>query len=420
MIGWTARLVRSDGALAASSNGVKSLGRLAATIVVARIGGVDAVGLLTITIAIEAILISTLNAMFASPAAVLCPGRRRSLRAIIHTEAERMQLVSGVVLAAGTAIAGLVAGLDPVLSIILAAYLSLAITYQARRSTRLTEFRSGRVFAAELLIAVLGLAGPLAALLFELDPVALFWSAQAAAHLIGIIWLPSAARSAAPAPRATRIAQGMLLTTGRAMVMGSLANSLSLRSHAFLISFLLGREAVGLFGAASTFAAPIRMLSGALRGVMLPRFAQRQRSGGELNRDRRVMLAALLGVAASAWVADLLAPLMIGVVYGSEFEGAAVLVPLCVVLALLAMMSSIVACTRQAAGESGAVARIRVVCALVTPVLFGFGLMTGGLAYGLSWCIIAELACLLVLWSPRSGKVRARGRQDRPLQPALR
>ena len=395
MIARATHIARSDAAMATGSNAIRALGRLLATVTIARVGGVDAVGLLTITIAVEAILISMLNAMFASPATVLCPGRRSSIRAIIHAKAEQIQAIAGMILGASAVLIGLAFRLEMIFVLALASYFLLASVYQARRSTRLAEFRSRRVLAAELVIAPIGVLGPLAAPWLGMDPLAAFWLAQAFAHGLGFLFLPAALMGEVPRRRATQVARGSILRTGREMMTGSLAASMSSRTHAFLITLVLGQAPVGIYGASNTFAAPIRMLSGAIRGVILPRLAERQRRGAQVRVNWWITTVALISVVAAAWSSAMIAPAAVYAIYGDKFSEAASLVPVCVVLALVGMATSMAACVRQAAGESRYVARIRVIASIVSPVLFAGALFTGDLGEAVMVCVIIEGLCLI-------------------------
>ena len=93
----TLSILTRDATSATLSTMTRSLGRLFAMIVIARSAGLSGVSSLALCVSIETIVICTLNAMFASPPAVLCPGRRRDLRAAVHDFAERAQLYAGLV-----------------------------------------------------------------------------------------------------------------------------------------------------------------------------------------------------------------------------------------------------------------------------------------------------------------------------------
>lgn len=71
------------------------------------------------------------------------------------------------------------------------------------------------------------------------------------------------------------------------------------------------------------------------------------------------------------------------------------------------MATSIVACARQAAGESGHVARVRVVASIASPVLFALGLSINGLSAGLVACVLIEAASLVALSKPVRSDVTA-------------
>ncbi len=381
------------------SNAVRSACRLVAMVFVARTGGVEAVGWLAMTVAIEAIVISTLGAFFASPAAVLAPGRRRTLRLVVHRHAEQLQSRSGLVLALACALAGISAGVEFTLVLSYCSYMAVAPLYQSRRSTHLSEFSSRRVLAAECMIGLFGVTGPAIAPRLSLDPLTSYWAAQAIGHGVSFLWVPAACPNIRARASASIAARRSILATGRAMVLGSLANSCSVRLHPILISIMLGSASAGLFGAASTFGAPIRMLGGTLRGVLLPRFARRQRVLSRTDLGLLTLAGVLLAMAACCGLVKVLAPIGVQTFFGPEFVDAAALVPLCVLLALMGTATSVVVCLRQASGESHMVARVRVVCSGLAVFLFMIGILTGGLAAGILGCTIAEFLCLLVLWT---------------------
>ncbi len=396
-------MMRRDAFAAAGSTAVRSAGRLAAMVSVARLGGVDGVAFVTLCVTVEIIVISALNALFAGPAAVLCPGRRSDLRRLIHRVAERSQLLVGM-LVSGVGLGVLafsgIGAESGVAAVLFVLYLSVAAAFQAKRSTRISEFHARPVLAWELAIAAAAVGAPVGSTIWSGDPVAWFWGGQLLVQLVAVLSLSVGRHPVAAGARVRRVARRSLLSTGWKMLAGSVAVSLAGRTQPLIIAVLLGPVGVGMYGAANAFGAPLRMAVASVRGVVLPRFAKAHRGGGVAIATVRPgwIFGGAGAVVAGVGVSGLVAPWLLGGLFGSEFVSAAPLVPLVVLHAIIASAGAILATLRQAEGQSGRCAAIRWCAAAATPPLMWVGGMTGGVPGLLLALVVSELAVVASLW----------------------
>lgn len=398
MIGAVRRVLQKDATWAAASGACRSLGRMAAMVLLARYAGVADVAIMTLLVSIEAIAVSALNALLASPQSVLAPGRRSRLRFALRQVSERLQCGAGLVLGLGIVAAGLFLGDARLVTLAFGAALISGSAYQAVRSSRITAFDARPVFAAEMMIALVGIGLPIASVLGGFDALLAYWFGVAGSQLLGFVLLRNACRVCVSA-RVGYILRRKLLQQGGKMFAGSVALSLGQRVQPALIGLVLGAGPLAVFGVANTVAAPVRMVSGLSRGVLLPRFALAERDGrrclgGGLNRLR---VAVFGGVCALVLV--LAAPLAMPLVFGDLFGGHELLSGLLVLQACIAGVSSVLVSKAQAGGMSGACAVLRWLLGVATVAGMLVAMPLLGLLGVVAVMLIVEVSAVLgLLW----------------------
>ena len=411
MIGRMRDLLRRDAFHAALSTSVRSAGRLVATMLLARFAGMEAFAAITLSLAIEAIFISALNAVFVAPAAIIAPGRREALRRTIHAAAERSQTVAAgvcVVVGFGVALSG---ALTPEVVVPFACALGASAILQARRSTRIAEFRSGPLVWVESGLALVGVASAWAGAKFPDEAYALYWSGQAVAQAAMLLCLPGV-RQGPSGMWCRRVVNAAMWRTGLKVLAGSTAMNLSGRSQPLLLSAILGPGAVAAWGAIGVLGAPIRMASGILRGIALPRLAQRQRSCGRGvgTFGARWMLGSALCVPVVFLLLDAVSPVIVSLLLGARFVDSAWLGPIIGTQAILAAWASFVSAQLQVEGRSGWVSAARWLIAAISLPLLWLGADTGQMT-GFAWAglLIEGGGCVaLALLLVRSRHAEAR------------
>lgn len=395
MIARVRSLIVSDAAAAGASSAVRALGRLIAAVALTRSAGLESMGVFAILSAVEAILVSSINALLASPAAVLAP-RHPKLSASICAAAERLQLwtgaaVNGLLLAIACSLSD---AFEPALIAAFSAMLFSAFVFQAKRSTLIVTRRARVVLYAELAIAAATALAPIAAVLFGVDPLTALLLAAAGTQLIA-----SAAWSLR-APRArvsTRRLARSIARLGAGMLGGSVAVSISGRCPPLLISAILGLDAAGIFAVASTFAAPIRMVSGSIRGPLLPRLAAMRSRRPIIQQSAPTAVVGAAAVAACFW--PISAPLL-EAVFGADAAAAAHAAPLALLLALFATVSSLIVTEQHARKNVMRSTAVRAAHAALAPLAMLAGIAAAGLEGALVGLCLAELAAVFALRSP--------------------
>jgi len=412
VIGALRKALATDAAPAVVSTAVRSVGRMVAAIVIARMTGLDGFATFTLLVTVELISVNAINALLASPPTVLAQGRRSQLRSVLFRTAERTQTLAAWPLSLAMMGILVASGLPLLIAGAFSGYLFISTIFQARRATYIARFNSRPVLRAEALIACAAIAVPLAGMLTNADVLLTFWISQAIVHGLALLWIRPTARTLA-SRRAWRVARGVILRTGAKMLAGSIATSVSGRSLPLLIGWLIGPAAIGVFGAANTAAAPIRLLSGSIRGALLPRLSgARGRDAARwtgANTAKLFIIAVGGGLAIVA--ASAIASPLLTLVFGDEFRESQRLVPLVVAVALVALASSSVSTFRQGQGASGFCAFVRWMAAAATPLVAFAGASLGGLQGVVIGSVALEVAILAVLIvGPRQRKGHQRSR----------
>ncbi len=390
--------IRSDASQATMSTVVRSVGRIVALIVLARVADVNTVAVYTIMTALEQVIISAANAMCSSPAAVLSAGRRDALRTAALRCAERIQIWASIPLVTIAVVGFVVWGhASDIEALAFGAVLFSGIAYQARRSSMIALFRSTRVLVVELCIAASIALGPVAAWIDDSDPLLALWGALGLVQLSAVLWLPF--RAARMPVRVCRVIRRSILRTGWRMLAGSLAVSASGRSQSLILSAFVAPGVVAMYGIANSFAAPVRLIGGAVRAPLLPRIAMCDKASVAAVVQPRWILGAIALVTVGSLVAQAAAPVCIELVYGPRYVSAASLVGPLVAWALTWCVGSLLVVAHQAAGRSGWCAVVRWFGAALAVV----GMIIGEAALGvvgIVWAaLLSEVAVVAVFVS---------------------
>lgn len=387
--------VLGDASQATLSTVIRSVGRIIALIVLARVADVNTVAIYTVMTAIEQAVISAANALCSSPAVVLSAGRRNNLRLAALLSAERLQLWGSIPLVV-MAVAGCAAwGYAPdAAALAFGAVLLSGVAYQARRSSLVALFRSTRVLIAEVLIAVFVVAGPVIAYVLNFDPLLALWFGLGFVQLTVIAWLPIGVVRMSPWVR--RILRRAILQTGWRMLAGSLAVSASGRSQSLILSAFVTPGVVAMYGIANSFAAPVRLVGGAVRAPLLPRITLCNEASIAAVVRPKWIVGTIALITAGSLCAHITAPVCIELVYGARYSDAGALVGPLVAWALTWCVGSLLVVAHQAAGRSGWCAAVRWCGAAVAVV----GMLIGGATLGVTGIVwaaaLSEVAVVVV------------------------
>ena len=359
---------------------VRSLSRMALGVLVARWAGPESYAVFVLLLAVEVIVHTATNSLFAMPAATLAPGLAREERdALLRVGAHRHGAVTLLACVLALPLVPLLAR-DAGVAVYLgfAATLGLAGVQNYLRTWLSATFRARGMFAAELPSTLLP-AGVLALLAWSggHDLMAAYWWLRALGATVSVLWmLCSVVGESSDAEPPEGTARG-LTRMGRHMFLGSLANSVSSRLQPFVLAMVATAADIGVFGAASTFVGPLRMQSVALASVLRPRLALHHG-----RRDRRAALRAVaLGLLLSCGAGLGLTVLFL--LAGEELArlvfGEAFAVPLAGVLpwaasyASLAGGTAILAIVLQTVDSAATTARLRAMAGAVSlGLLFPF------------------------------------------------
>lgn len=404
------RALQSDASRATASTVIRSVGRIVAMIVLARVADVGTLAIYTVMTAVEQVVVSAANAMCSSPAAVISAGRRDELRRAALLSAERMQVWSAVPIVV-IAVAGFIVwGAAPdIEALAFGAALLAGIVYQARRSSMIALFRSSRILWAEMVIAAAVALGPVIAVNGSGDPLVMLWVLLAVSQLAALPLLSIS--SARASKRAMRVVRRSIVSAGWRMLAGSLAVSAGGRSQSMILAAFVAPGMVAMYGVANSFAAPIRLVGGAVRAPLLPRIALCSAESVRAAVTPVRMAAVVAAIAACSLLAQAAAPACIALVYGDRYAEAAQLVGPFVAWALVWCVGSLLVIAHQAAGRSGWCAAVRWVGAAGAVG----GMVAGAAVFGVTgvvWAaLLGEAAVVSVFVSglhPRRARVLSR------------
>ena len=317
----------SDKHYAFAGNVARSLARMVLAIGIARAAGRDAFAVYVLLVAVEIVWTTVANSVYVEPMLTVSPAYPPAERdGLLRVGLEAHGWACGLTAVLGVALSPVVGWLTGVSVPMLvgfcvsAAAVSLA---QGMRAACRAAFQSKMALFAD----GFGLGVPLAAVGWAAwtgrDPVLVYWWANAAGHLLSSGAMATRSRGMrGDAGRAPAEGLARAKAMGPPMLWGSAANQVSARAHPFVLQGLAGAVATAGFGAASTFAGPLRMLSVALGNVLRPRLALHHGAGRPHDVRRALRLAlglTLAGGAGLAGVALVFGGALAGFAFGPEF-----------------------------------------------------------------------------------------------------
>lgn len=166
----------------------------------------------------------------------------------------------------------------------------------------------------------------------------------------------------------------LILSKGRAMLVGSLANSVCSRVQPFVLGSVGGLLAVAGFGAAWTLIGPMRMFASAMSGILRPRLAMHSHANNS-SAFRKSLFKGYVFVGffggLGVLVSLLVGPELVSVLFGSELRSAGWFLPLAMAYASLDVITSIQMIALQVSRENGAIlaSKLRIVAAIVSGTL---------------------------------------------------
>lgn len=184
--------------------------------------------------------------------------------------------------------------------------------------------------------------------------------------------------------------------SGRAMLVGSLANSTCTRVQPFAIGLIASMQQVAQYGAIWTLVGPLRMLSVALTSILRPRLSKyyntQQTKRFHSNFRHALMLVAAFGFAAIV-CSFFLGPLVMRKLFGEDFEVASHLLPLSLLYATIDASTSCQIVALQIGHSNGPIitTKLRIQAALLSLSLLVPFTYYWGLTGTISGLLIAEL-----------------------------
>ncbi|MCR9247385.1 MAG: hypothetical protein NXI31_20335 [bacterium] len=333
-----------DAHAAVLDSGVRSLGRLLLGVVAARCAGADGYAVFVMLVAIEVVSTSFANALFAMPLLTIAPGLEEGERAAASQWTQRRVVRAGTLVAlGGVAIAFPVTGFLDIGALTVVAFgcaVGASIVADGMRAVRQAYFEAQRTVFADGVAALV----PLLTVLW-LAPVgdaAITWlffgvsAGQAAAAMR----MHRASTTNVPA-RSTRDA---LRELARPFAAGSAITSVTSRTQPLILGLVASTAEIALFGAAVALVGPMRLVTGALSGVLRPRLSRAVGRGGlgdpatTLGRG----IALQLGFGCCVLVAVTVAGEQLSeFVFGAGFAGVGGALPLAALFAVLEGLGAI-------------------------------------------------------------------------------
>jgi len=395
---------KSDKVFGISAIAARSLSRLFAAVLLARICGPELYGVFVLCIAIESVSTALLNACNLAPMLSIGPGLPEDQREAFLRHAARRHVRWSVGFGlAGSAIAMAISTTQ--LGWLYWTAFALAMIggscLNAVRAIQQARFQIRRGFTAE----VLGVAVPVlaVALTKTCDPASVltvyFLTAAIAAGAASVSLLTSwpdhqtAILSMVPPTVRIRFAR-----MGLPMAIGSVANSACSRIHPFVLQAAAGFAAVGTFGVASTTIGPIRMLSMALCSIIRPRLSLLSSQGpNALGLASKICaLLAILG-AIGVLLCLLVGTQAITWVFGADYAAVGELLPLACIFATLEAIAAVLVVALQVLHEDGPAraTRLRIVTSSVALLLVWPACQFAGASGAFTTLCITEL---MFLW----------------------
>ena len=380
---------------------LRCLSRMITVIVFARAFTPEWFGVFVVLIGVETILVCVLSSVCTSPVPLIASGRSVRVRAAVMRSGNRMQLYL-------TAICVLIA--SPFLLILDLSHPWLLVSFpcsiiavsamNARHTDCTASFRSGRLFVAEIMIAICCIGSLLLPVSNPEIRVAVYWTAQSAAMVIASVWINPNRSVGRVSPRISRVSRRMILRKGIDMLSGSVALSAQNRIQPILVAFVLGPAGAGIYGAMNMFAAPLRLGCLSIRSVYLPRVSKKLRTPAPaslVSSDTIMLVAGLLGIVFVSACSLLIASPLIRMVLGDEYAGSSHALPVAVFGAGLGIISTIMVCEIQAMGKTNLTAKYRWLAAVASIISIVPLMNTLGISGVFASIAIGEIIMIVAL-----------------------
>ncbi len=386
-----------------------SVSRFAGGIVLTKLSGPEALAQYILLTAIMTFAQSIPSALRLTPMINLATGKTNMERERIfrwtHRQV-RQSIIAGILIGALCYPFSVYCGLNPALYFSFVAATLLGLELQFQRAYSQARFKMKRTLVADLAGVALHAAttGIVWALLNS--PMIGFWLGLSLSSLLSILIIsqgnnPKLARHQSTS-NLKKLNQAIehARSSGKAMLIGSLANSTCSRLAPFILQTVGGLLAVANFGAAWTILGPMRMISGAINGTLRPRLALYSNSGDQeaFNRVLSLTILGTLVIGAIGTVTSFFTgPFLIRTLFDPSLEQASMLLPLAVIYATLDVTTTTQMIALQTNREDGAklAAKLRIYSAtisltLIYPAIHWMGAIGAFLAL-----LTAELAYLV-------------------------
>lgn len=359
--------------------GVNAAARVGLGIGVARTAGTESFAIWVALVTVEVLLSTLLSAGWLTALGSIAPR-------LPVTDAENLLAHGcrrGLLLAGGTTIAiTLATPLAALCGVPVAVHLAFAaatgawLASSVHATVLVAAYRSAAAVHAQALAYLPPFIAIGASAFAGADPLVAVFLASAGGQLGAALWMRRAVPRATTAKLEPRLA-GEVSATGRAALLGSVANSVCTRVQPFALAWLGGPIAVALFGAANTLAGPLRVLAGAAGDVLRPRLARHQGPHGDPAVARRLLLLtfAAVGPGGVALVAVCAAfGERIGTrIFGGRFLGIGEVMPAAAIFVTMAAVVHVLVVALQTRSLEGTqlATRARAIAAAATLVLVG-------------------------------------------------
>lgn len=400
--------LKSDKLNSLGGSAVLSLGRLGATVAMARIASPEDFARFILLVSASVIFLNIPMSSILTPmvnrAGGLDAGGRRAMMEWTHLRLLRFLGIGGVVALPGVWLA-------PMGGLSLAVYLGFIATVLSggellyQRSRLQVLFRMSRAFWADVLGLSGMVLGVVLAVFLDLSVLACFWWGSFAGQGLAIAMMQLGAGESVSKTKLSGSVLEKVRKEGYYMLGGSLANSAGARLQPFILAGVGTALTVAQFGMAWTLVGPIRMLSGGLSSVLRPRLAVFH-GQGDVIRFQRMLISvqSLIGAAGlgATVVGVFWGSEIAGLVFGNGLQGVGRLVPLALLYGTVDALttSQMIALQIKVPNGAGRASRFRLEAAIVSLLLlvpacyFGgaWGAFCGLLAAELGYALRAGLA----------------------------
>lgn len=381
---------------------LRCLSRMVVVIVFARSFTPEWFGVFVVLVGVETLLVCILSSVCTSPVPLIASGRSPRVRAAVMRAGDRMQLYL-------TAICVIIA--SPFLLILEINHPWFLVSFpcsiialsamNARRTDCTASFRSGRLFIAEIMIAICCIGSLLFPIAQPEIQMAVYWTAQSAAMIIVAVWINPNRAIGRVSPRLSRAARRMINRKGVDLLSGSVALSAQNRIQPILVAFVLGPVGAGMYGGMNMFAAPLRLGSLSIRSVYLPRISKMLRAPAPtalVSADKITLVVGILGIVCLSIGSSLVAEPLIRMVLGDEYSGSSNALPIAIFGAGLGVISTIMVCEMQALGKTNLTAKYRWVAALASLISVVPFMNMLGISGVFASIVLGELIMIVALY----------------------